>query len=788
MIFEIDWCTKTAKYSKWLNKSWKETLRTAKAKLKQYKDTISDKRRMLEHEYKQKRKLNEKNPDKVPLTLSISAAEINELKNIRFEWRKKIEVDIKEWQNWKSSNIAPRPNQSLEQIKQWNRVDSHHIEYDSKLNTVLRDAAFLRIMDNKKDRAREFLQGIANNSLSDAQIVFYQSNMGELSRIFDSYGMRDQVHRCIQTRGWRYNASYQNYWNMDAETAYKTWWVVGLLNNTLIKTLPNAKPEHVSNFTNIAVTVGWIYAIYRIWKWFFGKNKEGNRNLLWKTAWLASLYFVPQLLLWKDWYSLLWEILSWKADFSELKYRVSNSLWFLNGSSPEVYNQMAPGLLWMHIFPTGYTVAHVRALQQTFSDQNVRKQRYSVTYARLNRDNTALANEFKNTFNANEYKEDEWKAFLTKLWIKDDARWDTVIFNEAAKTADKKTSFELWMKSQWKEKKSEFKKEIDNYLKEDWEFNPANLNPDWFKDNNEATYTMREVDFTKKEKLDSKVDNLPIDNQKKSELKTALESFYDERTIANKPDPDDFDLKMENGLLILKTNWWHESKIKLDTKEIEWFGPWIKFTDLADLLNTADLANKILETQKWKIAKDKPPFQYKPERKWICFNDATGLRQDLINRNNTWMDTRVLSTGRWWATSKIDTLYERPREFAKYLSDRREEENKVEIDATLYPIVNALSKTWITFTNEQEVKELENWLQQVKKKKEASIWKIDWDSFKTSRKWFDKKLVFVNVNWEEDVFDGDIPEKFPTIILNKDKFLNFMNDKNNWMWWSKLKK
>jgi hypothetical protein len=71
---------------------------------------------MLEHEFKQKNKLNGKNQDKAPLTVSISASEINELKNRRFQWRQKIEFDIKEGQMGKSSNTAPWPNQSLEQI------------------------------------------------------------------------------------------------------------------------------------------------------------------------------------------------------------------------------------------------------------------------------------------------------------------------------------------------------------------------------------------------------------------------------------------------------------------------------------------------------------------------------------------------------------------------------------------------------------------------------------------------------------------------------------------------
>jgi hypothetical protein len=69
----------------------------------------------------------------------------------------------------------------------------------------------------------------------------------------------------------------------------------------------------------------------------------------------------------------------------------------------------------MSIFPQKYTVSQVRSLQQTFSDQNTRKQRYSATYNRLNKNNSALANEFKNTFTENQYNENEWKVFLAKL-------------------------------------------------------------------------------------------------------------------------------------------------------------------------------------------------------------------------------------------------------------------------------------------------------------------------------------------------------------------------------------
>ena len=805
LIFEIDWCLKTAKYRRWLNKSWKETLKTATEKLKQYKDIIHDKKRMLEHEYKEKNKLNAKNPDKAPLTLSISGAEINELKNRRFERRQQIEIDIKEWQNGKSSNIAPWPNQSLEQVKKWNSVDNRHASYDSKLNEALRDSEFLHTIDNNQDRAKEFLQSIVNNSLSDSQIVFCQSHMQQLAPYFSQYGLTDQVHNCIQTRSWRYTQSINTYWNMDRESAYKTWWVIGVINKALIEGFPNAKPEQVSNLTNIAAAVGWIYAVYRIWKWFFSKSeikdKNGeviwySRNLLWKTAGLAALYIVPQLLVWQDWYSLIWNILSWKADFWELGYRLSNCLWFLNNGDQETYSQIAPWVLWMSIFPQTYTVANIRSLQQTFSDQNVRKQRYSATYTRLNSSCSALANEFKNTFNANEYKEDERKAFLAKLWITDSTSWDTLLFNEAQRNTDKKTSLELWMKSQWKKKNPAFEKEIDEYLKQDWEFDPEKLNPNWFNNDPSSTYSERTEDINFKENLTNQVESLPIDSSKKSELKTAIQEFYDKRTIDTKPKLNDFYLSAENGKVVITSHSWQKTEIDIDKWELIWFWNWITFSDLSELLDVADLSNKILDSQKWKVAKDMPPFQYKIERKWICFNDATSIRQDIITRNNSWMDTRVLSTWRWWATSKINTLYNHPWEYADYLSKRWIDANKLKINLSLYPTIKWLSESWITFINEQEVKQAEVRLNKVKETRSTengwTQWykpfSIEWNKlvFSTSDTQSATKIYFPdqfpsNFSWKSQNLSN-----FPTILNNKDKFLNYMNDKRNWMRGSKL--
>ena len=119
---------------------------------------MKDKKRMIDHEFNVKNRLNSQNPGRAPLEVKISNAEIEELKRRRNNRRETIEKDIKAGQAGKSSNTAPWPNQSLEQIQSGNRVDQNHNNYDARLNKALQDAAFLRIIDNNQDAARQILQ------------------------------------------------------------------------------------------------------------------------------------------------------------------------------------------------------------------------------------------------------------------------------------------------------------------------------------------------------------------------------------------------------------------------------------------------------------------------------------------------------------------------------------------------------------------------------------------------------------------------------------------------------
>jgi hypothetical protein len=76
----------------------------------------------------------------------------------------------------------------------------------------------------------------------------------------------------------------------------------------------------------------------------------------------------------------------------------------------------------------------------------------------------------------------------------------------------------------------------------------------WFEVNEEATHTERPEDTDNREKLVSKVELLSIDSAQKENLKQAIQEFYDEKAIKNKPNLNDFSLKIENGLLIIKSH------------------------------------------------------------------------------------------------------------------------------------------------------------------------------------------------------------------------------------------
>ena len=799
LLTQIDEAIKAIKKTRWLSQAWKKTMENTKSKLQSYKKTIKGKMNAL---------MKQTNPE-------IYASDIQKLREYRrnFESAKQ---DIAQWQWWELSNWAPSLYNSTENARKSNAQQERMLQFEQRLEQEVKHWAILNIFEWQKHNAINFYRRIAEWQYTSADYTTYITHSDVLNPSFQRCWLSIPTEQWIisPATGAR-TGRCVDYTNTSFSDTFKQWGVAWIIDKAL---------SHCNNLTPwqrntrkslwvLAAYWAWIYGLFK----FFTNKKMSFRQKAWITA---GAFFGTEVLLWESPISLFNKFMSGWLSRDKVKNSFWNAVSWVWGSGVESSETLAPAMYSLMVFNSWTTVWNINTMTQSFkSDNNARKAFYDKSINTLQHQYgwTKSTEYFRATFSENfdEQKRNNW---LASIWITDisnPSNSGKLVYELANNAAMNEIAIEKFKSENWvketsdKNKKQEFKQYV-NWLKTNnqaiditvlqWHLD------DWFETDHRATYTERPEDQQNIKWLEWQVDHLSLDATKKDELKRAVKKFYNERSIDTKPRLSDFQLKIDNeGRLILKSHNWEEAKIDIAKWELIWFWSWIGFSDLSELLNAADLSNKILDSQKWAIPKQLPAFQYKSMRRWICFNNANDVWEDIITRNNTWKDIRVLSSWRWWvtnwliawaekllwlwgATSKIENLYKYPNEFASYLSDRRLEKNKIEIDANLYPNVKKLSNTWtwITFTNENEVKELESWLNEIKEQKKFSVWTPTWNPFKISWKFkdFGNRLVFVAVNGDKEVFNEDISNKFPTIMANQNEFLKYMNNKDNWMWWS----
>ena len=811
------WISKKSVWS-----TWREGIKSAKTKLKQYKEKIKGKKKSIEKAFRKWSRTQ------------VFESDINEVKNLESNI-KKVNLDLSrnEWNE--SSNESGFLYNSPENARKSNIQQERLNEFEALMKEEVKKWAILRIFNWQEKEATDFYRKIAEWRYGDSEYNTYTTNAAILNPSFQRCGINIPIltPNQIQTTWWtswmwqqsiqaidfrninRWQGTPQwwiqleqwaqttrqrkpkiDYSNMDLWEAFQAWGLAWVLDKAL-SNCKNMTPWQRDAWKSIGVLWGYAAWIFWLYKFFTNKNMS-FRGKAWITA---ATIFWAQALTWEWPITLFTKAMTWWFSADELQDKFWNAFWDAVTWISNSWMECAPALSWsmysMMIFNSTTTVWDIRAMTASFRDNNAWKAFRENAINKLKSkygENSAqyFSSTFPDTFN-----EQQRKTWLASFWITDTAPNNTTNVYEIANNASmneliiEKFKEQNWVKETSNEvKKKEYINHINNLKTNNQVLDIKTLedHPEWFELDKKATYTERQVDKDFKTNIESKIDTLPIDEPKKSELKSAIKRFYDERSIEAKPNKEDFSLKMDNDLLILTSHKWQETKINIKLNEIEWFWRSISFTELSDLLNTADLANKILDIQKWKKPKGTPVFQSKTGTwwRWIYFNDASTRSFDF--------DTRVLSWGWWWTIWKIDTLSEHPDEFAEYLSNRRTKNNKVEINATTYPILQNLSKSWIEFFNEEEAKQAETRLNQVKQDRNTG-WSYKW--YKPfSIEW--NKLVFTRLNKKKiyypDSFSNDFSGKiqdlsnFPTIIANKDKFLAYMNNQNNWMRWSALKK
>ena len=762
---------------KWVQSSWKETMNLAKKKLKQYEKQINAKKRALEKQSN-------------PQIFESDISQIITLQSNIDDVRKAVSL----WQRWELSNLWAFLYNSPENAKLANNQQEKLNNFMKRIKSEIKQWAILNIFNWHEESAIKFYRNIAEWRYSEADYHIYTANSTIFNPSFQRCGIPIPTWIRTNPEFLKTNANQKvsiDYTNMDRWETFERWWVAWIIDKAL-SNCNNMTPWQRNTWKSLAVLAGfagWIFWLYK----FYTNKKMG----FWSKAGItAAAIFWSQVATWENPISLFNKLMTGWLSKDELGSKFWNAINWVWNSWVESANTIAPSLYSMMIFNTTTKVKDIRTMTNNFRQDN--QLRTNFRMEALNKLQDKYWKQSTEHFSAqfsNQFDEQKWNERLASFWVTDSTNENRLIYELANNATMNSIILDKFKSENWlKETENKAKKsELDSYLKEKKERNEAldvtilqsHIN-DRFTLDDKLSYSNRPQDIQNKEKLVNQVESLSLDPQKKSELKTAVQLFYDERTIETKPNLNDFNLEMDNRFLMVTSNHWQKTEINLDNMTIKWF--WsqngnnyeIRFTKLSDLLNVADLTNNILDRQKNQPISDFPPFQYKIERKWICFNDANTLSFN--------MDTRVLSTGWWWATSKIDTLYEHPKQYANYLSSRRIEWNTVLIDWTLYPTVKKLSDLWINFTNEQEVKDLEIWLKNIKEWKKFSVWNANWNPFKISWRFksFNNKLVFSAVNWDNEVFEEDISTKFPTIMRNQEKFLQFMNNPNNKMRWSAL--
>ena len=776
--------TRSGISKKWQTKAWKETMRAAKQKLNQYEKQIKAKKRALEKQ----------------TNGQIFDTDVDQIKKLKLDIDT-VRQDVSLWQWWEFSSDASFLYNSPENAKKSNKAQERINQFEQKMKEEIKQWAILNIFNWHEEMAIDFYRKIAEWRYTDAEYNTYMVNAWVLNPSFQRCGIRTPILSPSQMRidWWRQilvqSNAPTNYRDMDRWETFQKWWLSWIIDKAL-SNCNNMTPGQRNTWKSLAVLWGvaaWLFWLYKFYTnkkmWFWGKALTTGGVILWS-----------QILTWENPISLFGKLMTWWFTKEYLESKFWNAFgdavsWVWN-SWIEASNTLTPAMYSMMIFNSNTNVWDVRALRNRFKQNDSEWQSFrwdAITKLKTKYWDNSVQH-FSATF-SDKFDEEKWNNWLWSFWVTDSTADNKNIYELANNAAMNEIVIEKYRSEHGvKETKDAVKKkEFEEYVKDMKNKNqPINIedleaHPEWFELDNEATYTERPVDVQFKESLVNQTESLWINEPKKSELKTALKRFYDERTVDSKPLISDFSLKMDNDLLVLVSHSWQETKIDINKNEVVGLWNGIRFANLSDLLNVADLTNKILESQKWKVAVDYPPFQYKwPTSvldnwvgkwwRWIYFNDAEWWS---IN-----FDTRVLSSGWWGIMGKIGSLWNHPEEYADYLSRRRIENNTVKIESTLYPMVKILSDSWIVFTREQEVKELEIWLKWIKEKLKVFKAYPSWNPFSI---WtLSRKLEFKAINWDVQEFPENISDKFPTLTLvwNKEKFLKTINNPSNKMRWS----
>ena len=561
LLQEIDdiqnWISK-----RWQTEAWKETMKIAKTKLKQYKKELKTKKKAL---LKQK-------------SVEIYNEDINNLRSLKWEVEKVKKSLFTKWQRWELWTEGSFSYRSPEIARKSNIQQEKLNEFEKYMKEEVKQWAILNIFNWHEENAINFYRKIAEWHYTQAEYNKYTQNAWVLNPSFQRCGINVPILTPEQlTSSWQVINTGQpqlqqrvqentpsNYDNLDRWEAFQKWWLAWLFDKGL-SSCSNMTPWQKNTWKSIGVL--WTYAAWIFWlyKFFTSKKRKRRQNALIA----GGTIFWTQAITWENPISLFNKLMTWWFSKEWLNDKFWNLFWdavnWVSNAWTESSDTVSPAMYSMMIFNSWTTAWDIRWMTDKFkSDPNSWKDfRWEAINKLRNQYGERSVEHFSATFSDDTFDEEKRKNRLASFWITDSTNDKKLIYEYANNTSMNSIVLQKFVDENWlkitddKTKKEEFKqykKDLNN-KNQAMDINVLQSHKDdRFSLDDDSTFTERPEDIQNREKLVNQVNNLALDDQTKEELKKEIQVFYNERSIKSKPNLNDFSLEMENNLLILKSH------------------------------------------------------------------------------------------------------------------------------------------------------------------------------------------------------------------------------------------
>lgn len=682
-----------------------------------------------------------------------------------FEHYEQIRQIITLW--WRTSDIHS-PIDSKQDARKARRYEKSNAKYQQSMNNILHDAAIISLRNDDMERYEEYLEAVVNGQVEPSSHPFYRAHTQSFRMI---QATNPSLYQTLVPSGrWRTQYVVPVTWMVAWSTAL-SWsrrlsgqpesfatrlgkWFWDIVSNIFPSVENNPRQKRAWEQAGSVLALWWaIYMWYKVIKNIFS-SKTNNPNKRWKAAarWagLLALTNGDKIIKWgATWLQDAFN--RHPAEKIQFSTELFQKYWFTDTDALK-YSEMhiwAPIAVMsaLHFIPiyelNAQKIVEYKNNEFSFNYDNYKK--YIDTYNFTAEQKRIILAAWEKLRDDNSIN-----LWLVSLWI---LNWNQL--NWLAGWSSTKTLAEC--------------QEIQDSWSENTELVASGIHTELFNQWLKA----------KTPEAAKQIVNEYNQNGWKDIKKTDLNNLMIKWMKNWEVEINDSEKKYELEDML------NDSDIDLEKRTIKWFtNSWwtpIEFASYKELFDAKNLTNRIKKNFKGRPAPTGNPFHIDAIEWRIEFDDTEWYK---IWKN----ETDVL---KFRTLLKSGTLRSNREFYVNFLNKWRDAEGRIRLNLTQYPILKWLSDSWINFTNEQEVQQAETRLNKVKEMRNLYIpwtpeykpFTIEWNKlvFSTSDTENPKKLYYPDEFPEDFAGKSQNLSNFPTLLREKDKFLEFINNKDNHM-------